>query len=217
MIGFIGTSLQLQSIITAHTLNSAWTTSAWRISWRISYCCLGLGLVSTTRIHEYTTFYNCHAAGIEVTMSKSSSVLLCCHGNAFLNIRCHGNKFLPSSCLAKITSASAIIPAFRQCLPSRCLEKGHIPSQYHYIITRKPLDSTFNIEWEPKLSYQKSVEHTGLLFHKVSYSKYDKLSQMFTRSHWTRQMRYKKEIHLGNTYSNTKEQSVSCFCSQVTC
>jgi hypothetical protein len=32
MIGFIDTSVQLQSIITAHTLNSFWTTSVWRIS-----------------------------------------------------------------------------------------------------------------------------------------------------------------------------------------
>jgi hypothetical protein len=32
MIGFISTSSQLQSIITAHILNSFWTTSAWRIS-----------------------------------------------------------------------------------------------------------------------------------------------------------------------------------------
>jgi hypothetical protein len=32
MIGFIGTSLQLQLIITAHTLNSLLMTSVWRIS-----------------------------------------------------------------------------------------------------------------------------------------------------------------------------------------
>jgi hypothetical protein len=32
MIGFIGTSLQLQLIITAHILKSFWTTSVWRIS-----------------------------------------------------------------------------------------------------------------------------------------------------------------------------------------
>jgi hypothetical protein len=35
MIGFIGTSLQLQSIITAHTLKSFWTTSVWQSLWRI--------------------------------------------------------------------------------------------------------------------------------------------------------------------------------------
>jgi hypothetical protein len=81
------------------------------------------------RIHECTACYNCHEAGIEVTMLNSCSVLLCCHGNAFVNIHCHGNKCLPSRCLAKMTSASAIIPAFRQCLLSRCLANGHIPSQ----------------------------------------------------------------------------------------
>jgi hypothetical protein len=43
-------------------------------------------------IHEWTPFYNYHAAEIEVTMSNSSSVLLCCHGNAFVNIRCRGNR-----------------------------------------------------------------------------------------------------------------------------
>jgi hypothetical protein len=32
-----------------------------------------------------------------------------------------------------MTSASAIIPAFRQCLPSRCLGNGHIPSQYNFV------------------------------------------------------------------------------------
>jgi hypothetical protein len=38
------------------------------------------------------------------------------------------SQLLPS----KITSASAVIPAFRQCLPSRCLADGHIPSHYYY-------------------------------------------------------------------------------------
>jgi hypothetical protein len=58
-----------------------------------------------------------------------SSVLLCCHGNAFVNIRCRGNKCLLSRCLEGMTSSSAVIPAFRQCFPSRCLADGHIPSQ----------------------------------------------------------------------------------------
>jgi hypothetical protein len=83
-----------------------------------------------SRIHECTAFYNFYATGIEVTMSKRSSVLLCCHGNAFVTIRCRGNKCLPSRCLAKITSAYVIIPAFKQCLHSRCLANINIPSQY---------------------------------------------------------------------------------------
>jgi hypothetical protein len=63
-------------------------------------------------------------------MSNSSSVLLCCHGNVFVHILCHGNKCLLSRCLARMTSASAIIPGFRQCLPRRCLENDHIPTHY---------------------------------------------------------------------------------------
>jgi hypothetical protein len=109
------------------TLNYFWTTCVWRIS----HCSLNLGLISTTpRIHECTAFYKCQAAGIEVTMSKISCVLFCCHGNAFVNILCRWNKCLLSHCLAKMTSASAIIPDIRQCLPSRCLSNNHIPSQY---------------------------------------------------------------------------------------
>jgi hypothetical protein len=70
------------------------------------------GLIS--RIHECTAFYNCHAARIDVIMSKSSSVLFRCHGNIFVIIRCRGNKRLLSLCLAGMTSASAIISTFRQ-------------------------------------------------------------------------------------------------------
>jgi hypothetical protein len=72
--------------------------------------------------------YNCHTAGIEVTLSNSSYVLLCCHGNAFVHIHCRGNKCLFSRCLARMTSASVIISAFMQCLPSSCLANDHIPS-----------------------------------------------------------------------------------------
>jgi hypothetical protein len=65
MIGFIGTSLQLQSIIRAHTLDSFLTTSVWRISMK------NLSLLSDSRIHEWTPFYNCQTAGIEATMSNN--------------------------------------------------------------------------------------------------------------------------------------------------
>jgi hypothetical protein len=33
-----------------------------------------LGLISTPRINECTAFYNCHVAGIKVSVSNSSSV-----------------------------------------------------------------------------------------------------------------------------------------------
>jgi hypothetical protein len=48
MIGFIGTSLQLQSIIRAHTLNSFLTTSIWRISMK------NLSLLSECRTGYYS-------------------------------------------------------------------------------------------------------------------------------------------------------------------
>jgi hypothetical protein len=67
-----------------------------------------------SRIHESTAFYNFHTAGIELIMSYSSSVLLCCHGNAFVNIRCRGNKYLPSRCLAMDVYSGSTIPAFSQ-------------------------------------------------------------------------------------------------------
>jgi hypothetical protein len=124
VIGFIDTCLQLQLTVTAHTLNSSWMTSVWRISHESR-----TGLYYS-RIHECTAFYNCHATGIEVAMLNSSSVLLYCHGNVFVTIGCRGNKCLPSRCLTKMTSASAIIMNFRQCLPSLCLANGHISSQY---------------------------------------------------------------------------------------
>jgi hypothetical protein len=76
MIGFIGTSLQLQSLTTAHTLNSFWT-SAWRISMK------NLGLISVSRLnlsqlrmHESTPFYNCHVALMEINASKISITVL---------------------------------------------------------------------------------------------------------------------------------------------
>jgi hypothetical protein len=61
-----------------------------------------------SRIHECTAFYNFQATRIEVTISNSSFILLCCQGNAFVNIRCRGNKCLFSRCLARMTSVSAI-------------------------------------------------------------------------------------------------------------
>jgi hypothetical protein len=51
MIGFIGTSLQLQLIVRVHALNAFWTTSVLRISLK------NLGLISTTPwIHKSTAF-----------------------------------------------------------------------------------------------------------------------------------------------------------------
>jgi hypothetical protein len=61
MIGFIGTSLQLQSIITTHTLNSFWMTC----------------LTNLSRLKNLLDWTNFHADRIEITISNSSSVILC--------------------------------------------------------------------------------------------------------------------------------------------
>lgn len=64
---------------------------------------------------------------LKYTLLNSSSVLLRFHGNAFLNIHCRGNKCLLNRCIARMTSASSIIPAIRECLPSRFVANDHIP------------------------------------------------------------------------------------------
>jgi hypothetical protein len=77
MIGFIGTSLQLQAIITAHTLSDVCLTNVYEeslnnISRIYHYSLTNLRLISNSRIHKCTAFFNCHAAGIEVTLSNNS-------------------------------------------------------------------------------------------------------------------------------------------------
>jgi hypothetical protein len=120
MSGFIGTSLQFHSIITAHIWNSC-TTSVWRMTYEESRT--NLSLISDwsdlyyPRIHECTAFYNSHATEIEVTISNSSFVLVCCHGNllsgndSFVAIYCSGNVF-PSRCSATDVCSGSTIPAF---------------------------------------------------------------------------------------------------------
>jgi hypothetical protein len=76
-------------------------------------------------------------------MPYSPSVLLCCHGNTSVNIYCRKNKCLLNPCPAKMTSASAVILSFRQCLPSRCLANGHISS--HYLWSKSQLKNSCSI------------------------------------------------------------------------
>jgi membrane-bound inhibitor of C-type lysozyme len=63
-------------------MNSFWTSYVWRISMKnLSLISHNVGLISTTtnttstttRIHEFTVFYNCHEAGLEVSMFKGST------------------------------------------------------------------------------------------------------------------------------------------------
>jgi hypothetical protein len=89
MIGVLVTCLQLQ--LQSH-IELLLTISVRRISKKnlsLISNCLEISdwslLRSNSRMH-------CHAVGIEVNMSNSSSVLLCCHWNAFVNICYRGNK-----------------------------------------------------------------------------------------------------------------------------
>jgi hypothetical protein len=94
MIGFIGASLELQSIVTAHTLNS--------------FCLTNLSEKSVTEISwtELTSMW---------TEYRSPSRTESCY--SVLSVAAEATEPLPS----KLTSASAATPAFRQCLRSRCL------------------------------------------------------------------------------------------------
>jgi hypothetical protein len=44
---------------------------------------------------------------------------------------------------SKMTPASVGIPAFQRCLPKRCLENGHIPSQYVSFGKKRPVYGDF--------------------------------------------------------------------------
>lgn len=130
MIVITGTSLQLQLLITAHTLDSL----------LISHCRLNLRLVSPTPsisllsswIHESTDFYNFHAARIQDTTSNSylsSVVLLVVTGNLCLTtlagndslaaICCNGivicEPLLSNGCLA-LAPLSRLSAAMSQCV-----------------------------------------------------------------------------------------------------
>jgi hypothetical protein len=87
-----------------------------------------LGLISTATLEFTNALLSITATWPGEKSSYLTLPLFCCHENVFVNIRCCGNKCLLSRCLARMTSSSYIIPAFRQCLPSRCLANDHIPS-----------------------------------------------------------------------------------------
>jgi hypothetical protein len=92
MIGFIGTYLQLQLTIIAHTLNSfLMSDESLTNPELISTLTLSLSL-----IHESTAFYNCHAAIIEFTVSEGSITVFheCGLGN---HVLIWGNTLIPPS------------------------------------------------------------------------------------------------------------------------
>jgi hypothetical protein len=134
MIDFIDTSLQLQSIITAHTLNSLWTTSVWRISLKI------LGLTWTSTTLEFTDelpFITATRPGQKSPCRTVNS--LCypvgCHGNlvfrnllpgndSFAAIRCNiivaAETWLASRCSPMDVRSGSTIPAFSRHVTLSC-------------------------------------------------------------------------------------------------
>jgi hypothetical protein len=120
MTGFTGTFLQLQSMITAHILNSFWTTSVWRTSMKT---------FSLPWMHKWTPSYNCQAALI---CHHVQQLIVLCYSVFVMGILCLATYYLattrslqfvvagtwfPSCCSAMDVRSGSAIPDFRQCLP----------------------------------------------------------------------------------------------------
>jgi hypothetical protein len=139
MIGFIGTSLQLQSIITAHTLNCFWPTNLYAVS-RTT-----LELISLSWIHELTPILYL-PRGPNISHHVEQLIVLCnsicCHGMSLLIFEA-SETGICVPWLSKLTSAPAAIPAFRPCLPSRCpaMDYSATVCCYHQILYFKSIIS----------------------------------------------------------------------------
>jgi hypothetical protein len=130
MFGVIGTSSQLQSIITAHTLNSFWSTYMWRIS---SESLTNLSLISTTlkfknglpfinatrprsgqHIEEFLFF--CVVTGMtsfsDLLRDNDLFAVIRCNGNYSLLIFIVAETWLPSRCLVMDICSCSTIPVF---------------------------------------------------------------------------------------------------------
>jgi hypothetical protein len=107
MIGFIGTSLRLQSIITAQTLSSFW----------MNYdCCLRNAVWRISRIHGWTPFYNCQKTEQRLPPLRVPLLLIM---NVLSWKRAWTVAYQTDNSMSGPT-----IPAFRWWLPSRCLANG---------------------------------------------------------------------------------------------
>jgi hypothetical protein len=111
LIGFIGISLQLQSIITVYTLNSFWTTSIWQ------KCLKNLDLIS--QIHSL--LYLSRDPNICHPVKQFSSVILFVPTGMSLLIFVAAETDVCILLPSKLTNTSAAITAYRQYLLSRCL------------------------------------------------------------------------------------------------
>jgi hypothetical protein len=105
-----------QSIMTALKLNSFSMTSVWRRLYEET-----LTQLSWTEITYLRTECRLNCLLLFCLFSRE-----CFVNTVFVAAETAAMKSLPS----KTISASAALLALRQCLPSRCLANGHIPSQY---------------------------------------------------------------------------------------
>jgi hypothetical protein len=139
MVGFIDTSLQLQSILTAHNqwLSKTrsipyWTTSVFssavtnderRITAHTLNCLERL-LSDEWRISRdwnLLDWTNFQADRIWITISNASLILLL----FILSVATKRSSLLPSNGGPTVDCVTS-----RMCLPKRCLASGHIPPQY---------------------------------------------------------------------------------------
>jgi hypothetical protein len=108
MTGFIGTSLQLQPIITAHTLNCFWILLRMNCD-----CCLTNFYEDSLEFTNELPFITVREPHRDHRLQEFHycSSWMCCLGNV--------HEPLPSKMCNSVSGS--IIPAFRRCLPSRCL------------------------------------------------------------------------------------------------
>jgi hypothetical protein len=157
-LGLLALRLQLQSIITVHTLNCFWTTCVWWISMKESLkishrikCTNALPFITSTRPE-------CKSPCRKLILLCYS---VCCHRNlvfsnllpsnvSFVAICCSGN-VISSRCSATDVRSGSNIPAFRQCLPSHYLELGYsvryLPRQLNSLNIFAPYSSQPLTSW----------------------------------------------------------------------
>jgi hypothetical protein len=125
MIGFIAASSQLESIITAHTLNSFWTTSVWPISMK------NLGLISC--YFEYTNHlpFLSLPRGPIICHNVEQLVVLCC------SVCCHGSLVFSNSLPG---NDAAFSPHVTMCIYIYISHVSTIGRQYFKRASNSPIN-----------------------------------------------------------------------------
>jgi hypothetical protein len=161
MIGFIGTSLELQSIITAH---NQWLSTTCSILYRTTSTFSStvmndkrwitahtlnseLSYEWISWIHEWTLFHNFgqtnkhYLEQLVVILSVVTGICFatCYRAKTRLLPLVAAGKSFPSRCSAMDVRSAFTIPAFRRCLPIRCLAMDYSVTIYRQRYTMLPL------------------------------------------------------------------------------